>query len=107
MGKFDWEKEEVEAFPVYGLKTFLKNDFRFVQTQDNRLFISGGFFSKKLHEAYEVEGKQIKLKKYDKMKYGRKGHSLNVLGDKYLIATGGRSEDDKYLNSCELFDIES
>jgi hypothetical protein len=39
------------------------------------------------------------------MRNGRKGHSLNALGDKYLIATGGRDEKDKYLNSCELFDI--
>jgi len=62
LGKFDWQKKQVEAFPVYGLKNFVKKDFRFVQTQDNKLFISGGMGSfEMLHEAFEDKNKQIIL----------------------------------------------
>ena len=106
MGKFDWQKKEVEAFPVYGLKDFVNREFRFVQTEDNRLFISGGMGSfKDLREVVEVEDKLINLITHKDMRNGRRSHTLNVLGDKYLIATGGRDETGKYLNSCELYEI--
>ena len=41
----------------------------------------------------------------DELKYGRHGHSICAIGDKFLVVTGSRCEDDRAFERCEQYSI--
>jgi hypothetical protein len=76
------------------------HNFQSVQTPTGRLFlIGGGDYNKmpdSLYECYEimVHDNTYNILSKDKMKYARHGHSACSLGEKFIIVTGSRKEND-------------
>jgi hypothetical protein len=85
-----------------------EHNFQYVQTESNRLFlIGGGDITKNsptLNKCYEIidNGEQVlDCISRDDLKFGRHGHAICVLKDKFLIVTGSRVDQDEAFNKCE------
>lgn len=90
-----------------------EHNFQYVQTESNRLFLIGGGditrqaeSLKKCYEIIDNDEQMLDCISRDDLKYGRHGHSICVLKDKFLIVTGSRVDQDEAFNKCEQYNID-
>jgi len=86
------------------------HNYQYVQTRQNRLFlIGGGDFSQipeSMFRTSEIDLASFKLIPKQRMTYARHGHSACELGEKFIIVTGSRKEQDKAQHKCEQYNID-
>jgi hypothetical protein len=49
---------------------------------------------------------KVPFEKKDSLKHPRTGHSVCTIGDKFIVATGSRIEDENVAKSVEFYNIE-
>jgi hypothetical protein len=88
------------------------HNFQSVQTPTGRLFlIGGGDYNKmpdSLFECYEilVRDNSFNILSKDKMKYARHGHSACALGEKFIVVTGSRKENEDAHLKAECYNLD-
>ena len=85
-----------------------EHNFQYVQTESNRLFLIGGgditknaASLKQCFELIDTGDQVLDCIARDELKFGRHGHSICVLKDKFLVVTGSRVDQEEAFNKCE------
>ena len=111
------ESKMIYQFEIESRKVFKKtvniphnfaHNFAYCQTKEDKIFlVGGGDLSRKpatLKSCFQIipnESKQFDCMAMDELKYSRHGHSVCALGNKYLVVSGSRAEDDNAFERCE------
>ena len=84
------------------------HNFAYCQNVDDKIFlIGGGDLQRKpasLKQCFQIIPNgtpNFDCIALDEMKYARHGHSVCAIGDKFLVVTGSRCEEEKAYEGCE------
>ena len=59
-----------------------------------------------MYKCQEVDTKSWEVLNRDKMKHARHGHSACSLGEKFIVVTGSRKENDSAHMKCEQYNVD-
>lgn len=110
--QYDIESKKVFKRMVNIPHNFAHN-FAYCQNKEDKIFlVGGGDLNRKpatLKSCFQIipnNSPQFDCIAMDELKYGRHGHSVCAVGNKYLVVTGSRCEDDKAYERCEQYNID-
>ncbi len=104
--------ESKTIFNVSGKDVELPTNYDSVQI-GNKIILSGGFdpvnieFLRTTQQIEVVKNSLIQRTARQNMKLPRSQHKLVALSSRIIYCMGGKNKKDRYMSSCERFDVES